>query len=489
MKLFLNIIEKIITMFRFILILFITFQCSIGSSGNRYYVNNAAEGNNSGTSWENAWTNFGYAQGLSEGDTVFISGGEKDKTYNETLKCEEGVVYKVGQDEGHMGTVIIDVNEKKPHCIVLDNNVMVSGQVGTDPQKRLICRNSNEHGIVKKGSSSKIRLFYIEVEKCGRIKDSHGIRIGNALGGCEIAYCDIHDSYFDGINCVGSRGEYGANKIHHCNVYNNSDDGIQLRGGFDIYNNRIYDNWQRPDVKGKPHPDGIQAQGKFLRIYNNELYNNSTFQIFVDQIRFEPPELAGHAVIYNNVCYLTDKSHIKNGFGIAYKAEKSVTSTVSDVFIFNNTIADMGYSGIQLFNVFGPVVNSFIKNNIIYNCRTSGTYGYVCGTSEDSGVEINYNLICSGDGGGDRMLWNSENFDYIDFVQRGFGEANGMNEPPVFVQYEKWRRYDLHLVSTDTVAIDKGASLDEYCQTDKDGVPRPKGIKWDIGAYEFNSGQ
>jgi len=486
MKLYLNKREKKYIMIGFIIILFITFQCSIGNNDNRHYIDNAAKGNNSGTSWENAWTHFGYATGLSEGDTVYISGGEKDKTYNETLKCEEGVVYKVGQERGHWGRVIIDVNEKKPHCIILANNVTVSGQVGKNVQKNIICRNSNEHGIVKKGSSYNIGLFYIEVERCGRIKDTHGIRLGNAMGECEVAYCDVHDNYFDGINFVGSRGEYGANKIHHCDIYNNNDDGIQLRGGCDIYNNRIHDNWQRPGILGKPHPDGIQAQGTYLRIYNNELYNNSTFQIFVDQIRFAPPELAGYALVYNNVCYLTDKTHILNGFGIAYKAEASVTSTVTDVFIFNNTIVDMGYSGIQVFNVHGSVVNSFIKNNIIYNCRTSGTYGYVCGTSENSGVEINHNVICAGQGGGDRMLWNSENFDYIDFVQRGFGQANGINDLPAFVQYEKWNRYDLHLLSSDTVAIDKGTDLGEHFHSDKDGIPRPQGINWDIGAYEFN---
>jgi hypothetical protein len=311
--------------------------------------------------------------------------------------------------------------------------------------------------------------------------------LSNARGQCEIAYCDVHDNYYDGINCVGSRGKYGANKIHHCNVYNNSDDGIQLRGGFDIFNNRIHDNWQRPTTIGSPHPDGIQAQGTYLRIYNNEIYNNHTFQIFVDQIRYSPPEMAGYALVYNNICYITDKTHIKNGFGIAYKAEESIKSTVTDVKIFNNTIVDMGYSGIQIFNDFGSVVNSFIKNNIVMNCRTSGTWGYVCGTSEDNGVEIDYNVIYSGAAGGDRMLWNSQNIDYIEFVKRGFGQSNGKNGQPAFVKYEQWTQHDLHLTSSDSVAIDKGITLSELCQTDKDGVKRPQGTRWDSGAYEFKS--
>jgi len=45
----------------------------------------------------------------------------------------------------------------------------------------------------------------------------------------------------------------------------------------------------------------------------------------------------------------------------------------------------------------------------------------------------------------------------------------------------------LHLQAGDAVATDHGLSLAAYFTTDKDGVTRPQGSAWDIGAYEFQT--
>jgi hypothetical protein len=50
---------------------------------------------------------------------------------------------------------------------------------------------------------------------------------------------------------------------------------------------------------------------------------------------------------------------------------------------------------------------------------------------------------------------------------------------------------DYHLLATSTAAIDRGISpsyLTSVYTTDKDGVTRPQGSAWDIGAYEFTTG-
>jgi len=59
-----------------------------------------------------------------------------------------------------------------------------------------------------------------------------------------------------------------------------------------------------------------------------------------------------------------------------------------------------------------------------------------------------------------------------------------------FVSYTKWGgpNNNLHLTSADTTARDQGTSMATYFTTDKDGVTRPQGSAWDIGAYEYNSG-
>ncbi|HWY75086.1 MAG TPA: LamG-like jellyroll fold domain-containing protein [Verrucomicrobiae bacterium] len=59
-----------------------------------------------------------------------------------------------------------------------------------------------------------------------------------------------------------------------------------------------------------------------------------------------------------------------------------------------------------------------------------------------------------------------------------------VNQDPEFVSVAN---YNFHLLPT-SPAIDKGAAL-SIVTNDMDGVPRPQGLAWDIGASEFNLGQ
>ena len=64
-------------------------------------------------------------------------------------------------------------------------------------------------------------------------------------------------------------------------------------------------------------------------------------------------------------------------------------------------------------------------------------------------------------------------------------EPLGKTGAPTFVSYSpKNINNNLHLASTDNVAKDAGVSLGSYFTTDKDGITRPQGSAWNIGAYE-----
>lgn len=66
----------------------------------------------------------------------------------------------------------------------------------------------------------------------------------------------------------------------------------------------------------------------------------------------------------------------------------------------------------------------------------------------------------------------------------GLPSTDGQSGVPRFASYVPYAvDNDFHLTADDSVARDKGTSLVTFT-TDKDGVARPQGARWDIGAYE-----
>lgn len=466
-----------------IILLLVTTTFSLNASIR--YVDNTASGNNTGSSWSNAWKSFSDISGLSTGDIVYISGGIESKEYNETLFCTEGVTYRTGLDSGHNGIVVIDAQFERKYGIVLEDNVTISGMV--DSTRKMLIKNSLDSGL-QAGIVQGVRIKFIEVTNCGSEGAgggfAHGIHIGHA-DGCEVAYCYIHQNYRDAINANGSIGtNFGNNKVHHCILQHNNDDGVACRNGFDIYDNIIGNCYRHPGGPEDPHSDGIQAQGEYTRIWNNEIYNCHTHGIFADPLNVENG--ANHIHIYNNIVYRTqdfiDSGHHMHG--IKVKAERG-TPSMNDIYICNNTVVDMGYGGISIENCLNTT-NVDILNNILYNCRADGPTGYVLGTDDDNG-NIDYNVIYNGQSGGSNLLWNGNNYDYSTFVNVGFGQLNGSTNRPLFIKYIEFANdNDFMLTEFDITAKENGKNLisDEIIQDDKAGILRPASGPWDIGAFQ-----
>jgi len=152
--------------------------------------------------------------------------------------------------------------------------------------------------------------------------------------------------------------------------------------------------------------------------------------------------------------------------------EAAGQSYIDDTHVYNNVFVDSGYGNCRAVMIRaepggrGLGRNGRVFNNIFYNCGcipdTTGITGYytAIGGAEDT-FEADYNMV---------------------FPEKGFfSEDPGINgENPLFINPST---HDFHLQLT-SPAIDAGTVLSGFAY-DYDGTSRPRGLGWDIGAYEY----
>jgi hypothetical protein len=109
-----------------------------------------------------------------------------------------------------------------------------------------------------------------------------------------------------------------------------------------------------------------------------------------------------------------------------------------------------------------------IANNIIYG---NASYGVNTSDCHGSGVTIRNNLFYNNPSGAWNMVDNGSDVSYTT-------SGNLTTSDPSFVNW--WSDWHLNLGSP---AIDAGLTL-TIVPTDYDGVSRPQGNAYDIGAYE-----
>jgi hypothetical protein len=174
--------------------------------------------------------------------------------------------------------------------------------------------------------------------------------------------------------------------------------------------------------------------------------------------------------------------------------------------IYNNVIGNVRPDCIQLEHGTGTVD---IIDNTCFNMLANGansTHGVLVGCTGSP---------CSGSGGVDNVrvynniIRNSPDYgirelgttglhnSYIDnsmyqngtdfSLQNGNTDTGSVSGDPMFVNYQGDGSGDYHLTAL-SPCIDKGISAGAP-STDFDGVSRPQGTSYDIGAYEFVSGR
>jgi hypothetical protein len=486
-----------------------------------WYVDNAATGANNGTSWANAWSSFSSVvwgtSGVKAGDTLYISGGSTSKTYTETWTVgasgTAGSPIRIAIDAAnpsHNGTVIFDYNYAGDQgsltaITCLRNYITFDGSVGSECHIAINNLRNYMNRMVAIGiyadSSVGVVIDHIASTNC-----NNPIRIASATG-FRVSNCNLRQVRGDAcIAAAGSSGSWDANLVYSnfCEVLYNGAvppgktsvyvgaDGVQCTSGLSIFGNKFLVT-KTSVYTSDQHPDMVQAVGYYLKIYGNEF--NNIGDSAIDYGCYSGNSNPHDVWIYNNVFRITASIDPYPEFFRFYGYGLAVAS-ISNFKILNNTFIDNNFQyRVVRFDTFGgnPTASgNEIKNNLFYNCgggNAAAPVVYIDPSSSftSSSFAIDGNVYCQ---------TNTANYVYIMGTNYSTAswvsghEPHGSTGVPKLVSYTPFAASgnDFHLQATDTVAKDKGVSLSSYFTTDKDGVARPQGPAWDIGAYEYASG-
>lgn len=480
-----------------------------------WFVDNAASGAGSGTSWADAWPRLANIDwgAVKPGDRVLISGGNDTKVYPEPLVIGasgsaegEDITICVGQEEGHRGRVVIEGDAHYGVAVRGHAYVTVTGQVEGSAERGMLIRNRQARGVLQDNGSHHIRYRYLEISESGQdtVSELNGIQIiftSAADVSGEIAYCDIHDARQDGISVdlleVVKASGYGLFAIHHNLIRNIHDDGISGgAGGLDIHHNEIRD--RVAPLRG--HPDAIQLYNSYYRVYNNLFTGFCDVESGNSVVYFEP-----NGGGQDNLTYQTDPSNYMVYNNIFF--EDSVVSTsidaielgwsdarftsISDVYLVNNTFLGsyntaitMGWSGTILNEE--DVRDFVIANNIFSNSTYGGAAvnlpipqsaggASVSIGSFGSGASIVVDYNCMFGAGADQI---GQHGTYEAFKSSTGAQSHEVVSDPLLDP-------GFFPISAESPVVDVALDLSHLFRSDKEDIPRPQGPAWDLGAYEL----
>jgi hypothetical protein len=439
------------------LLLFAICACPSADAAS-HYISSQATGSGTGADWSDAWRTFSSAT-WTRGDTYYVASGNysEDVTISKPENGTQWIYLKKATAGAHGTDSGWDPSYGSGQAVVngtlsvSNSYVDVDGMTGSDSSGHGIkvhytgCDDAfNGKNVVFLGQGKdSIHLSHLEVEGCGYgTYDSVDGFYQNSLASnpstdIQVTYCWIHDVSRNGLTLGGHQGTaYTEGNI-----------------GFLFENNRLektggctYPDW---------HGQGVQAGYGGIQDYI--VFRNSRFIDIAGTgyIAYLGLTFNDHIRIYNNIFYSTDKGTFDASPGvITFLASGNSTKNVQ---IYNNVFCNISVKGVTNWVVNGT--GNELKNNLFVNSHF--TYGHLGFVSE-------YNDYFNNTGGGSVGVPTGE-----------IGQQNESADP-----FVNSAGHDFHLRSG-VNAIDNGADLSSVFTTDFDGVTRPTGSGWDIGAYEF----
>ncbi len=264
----------------------------------------------------------------------------------------------------------------------------------------------------------------------------------------------------DGSNVVYDviKFQYGSTSGHHiriqnCEVMNAPRQGILVTVGAD-YNEFI--NLKIHDNGSSDYDHGIYISSHHNLVEGCEIYNNAGWGVHIYSVAGKP----SFNTVRNNKVY--DNANAgSRGVGIG---------------VYNGT-GNLVYNNLVWGNNQGIVVNygtsdTNILNNTVYQNKNEGIW-VGSGNSTDGGASNNTKVQ-------NNIVYLNSSSQIVNYGTNTVITNNLTNQNPNFVNSAI---FDFHLLAN-SPAINTGASLSEVT-TDFDGISRPQGSGYDIGAYEY----
>ncbi len=349
----------------------------------------------------------------------------------------------------------------------------------------IVFQNYPGHSPIIDGSNSGVDKFVHARGKNYIVFDGFDVRNAYQYGiwfdgnNNIIRNCIVHDNGRDGgyRNGITLKTEVGGglnNTIEENRIYNNTWNGISVESCnyTSILHNYVYSNGHQ-GINVFPRTDNFTGLESANNIMRNISFNNGSSGIYT---RYQRDNIISNNLVYDNNEWgiLLHSGGTGNpGWGNCYQANTKV---------FSNTIVNNIYDG--LFIHTGSHV--IVENNLFYRNNHAPAYPEGDGKSNlrVGGIEgciINNNFYVEYPNTTGPFYYNGD-MSLSQWQALGFDTTVVNEGDPGFVDLSGGD----YALTESSDARDAGAGLSsEEIAVDIDGIARPQGGKFDIGAYEY----
>ena len=472
-----------------------------------WYVDKTVASSGNGQSWATAWKNFSNINwgSVQPGDIINISGGNDSTVYYETLDINDAgttnnyITIRGGIDAGHNGKAIIDGQNTRSNCIVIEQGC------GSLVRNWIYVKNLYLKRAVDEA-------FYIHCNVNNVVIDGLDIR-ENGLEGIKIIG---NDDYYLTENGICAEDI----EIKNCTIVSKSNNPYhedncvyaQMVAGLKIHDNFIHQQNKQIGVPAGSHEHVDPLQTHVIRdvkIYNNVMVIDSSVlgHGMILGIQSRPGQL-DTVIIYNNYVYAG--GHLNaggnpyiNGFVLRWYGY--VNSVYPLTYVINNTVVTANGGENTILQEYAGI----FYNNIICQLGTNGQNPANFGGTPLEAFASSWNLDRTYvDKCLNNLMWNEWTNDMsfggnrfvgsggnpTGTIDGGWAEwtgtygGTGINANPLFVNNVR-ERYG-YVIASNSPARNAGEDLQAFIEskglpwTDIEGKPRDSSP--DIGAYEYN---